>query len=195
MQAGRDALMAGDITVLLARWHNGDKAAFEELLPIVYSQLRELAGSYMRRERAEHTLQPTALVHEAYLRLAGVRHADFHNRVHFFGAAAQAMRRILVDHARRQKATKRDRESGLAELAEPAAAGIDLRSDLVALDEALSRLAETAPQPAKVVELRYFGGMTVEEAAEFLDISPSTVKRHWIFARAWLQRALAPKET
>ena len=187
--------MPGDITVLLARWHDGDQLAFEELLPIVYSQLRELAGSYMSRERAEHTLQPTALVHEAYLRLAGVRQADFHNRVHFFGAAAQAMRRILVDHARKQNAAKRDHEGNRIELARSAEAGIDLRSDLVALDDALARLSEIAPEPAKVVELRYFGGMTVDEVAEFLGISASSVKRHWIFARAWLQRALDPRTT
>jgi RNA polymerase sigma factor (TIGR02999 family) len=187
-------MISGDITVLLARWHNGDKAAFEELLPMVYAELREVAGAYMRRERADHTLQPTALVHEAYLRLAGVRAADFNNRVHFFGAAAQAMRRILVDHARRQKAAKRDVEGGTMDLDTPAASGIDLRSDLVALDEALGKLAESAPGPAKVVELRYFGGMTVDETAEFLKVSPSTVKRHWLFARAWLQRALGPRQ-
>lgn len=185
--------MAGDITVLLARWHNGDRAAFEELLPMVYAELREVAGAYMRRERANHTLQPTALVHEAYLKLAGVREADFNNRVHFFGAAAQAMRRILVDHARRQKAAKRDAEGRTVDLNE-STAGIDLRSDLVALDEALGKLAETAPEPAKVVELRYFGGMTVEETAAFLQVSTSTVKRHWIFARAWLLRALGPQQ-
>ncbi len=186
-----NALMAGDITVLLARWHNGDRAAFEELLPMVYAELREVAGAYMLRERVDHTLQPTALVHEAYLKLAGVRKADFNNRVHFFGAAAQAMRRILVDHARRQKAAKRDAEGRAMDLDE-STSGIDLRSDLVALDEALGKLAEIAPEPAKVVELRYFGGMTVEETAEFLQVSPSTVKRHWIFARAWLLRVLGP---
>jgi RNA polymerase sigma-70 factor, ECF subfamily len=187
--------MSGDITVLLGRWHNGDRAAFEELLPMVYAELRDVAGAYMRRERADHTLQPTALVHEAYLKLAGVREADFNNRVHFFGAAAQAMRRILVDHARRQKAAKRDAEGQTVTLAESTAAGIDLRSDLVALDEALGKLAEVALEPARVVELRYFGGMTVEETAEFLRVSPSTVKRHWIFARAWLQRALGPQHS
>jgi RNA polymerase sigma factor (TIGR02999 family) len=128
------------------------------------------------------------------LKLAGTRQADFNNRIHFFGAAAQAMRRILVDHARKQKAAKRDVGQTL-DVAESAAAVIDLRSDLVALDEALSLLTKTAPEAAQVVELRYFGGMTVEEAAEFLGVSSSTVKRHWIYARAWLQRALGPNPT
>jgi RNA polymerase sigma factor (TIGR02999 family) len=180
----------GDITRLLARWKEGDAAALEELTPIVYQELRQLADQYMRRESGDHTLQPTALVHEAYLRLAGVRDAKFQNRAHFYGAAATIMRRVLVDHARGRRAAKRGAGATVASLDEAAECGIDLRFDLVCLNDALDRLAALAPQPARVVELRYFGGLSVEEAAAFLDVAPITVKRHWAFARAWLHRTL-----
>lgn len=180
----------GDITRLLARWTQGDTTALEELTPIVYTELRQLASQYMQRESADHTLQPTALVHEAYLRLAGVRQATFRNRAHFFGAAARIMRRVLVDHAREQRAAKRGAGATVAALDEAAEQGIDPRSDLVYLDDALDRLAALAPLPARVVELRYFGGLSVDEAAAFLDVAPITVKRHWAFARAWLHRTL-----
>jgi RNA polymerase sigma-70 factor, ECF subfamily len=180
----------GDITRLLARWEGGDAGALEELTPIVYQELRQLAALFMRRESHDHTLQPTALVHEAYLRLAGVREAKFQNRAHFYGAAAKIMRRVLVDHAREQRAAKRGAGETVASLDEAAERGIDPRSDLMFLDDALDRLAALAPQPARVVELRYFGGLTVDEAAAFLDVAPITVKRHWAFARAWLHRAL-----
>ncbi len=179
-----------DVTELLARWHAGDAAAFEALMPLVYDELRRLAGHYMRGERPDHTLQPTALVHEAYLRLAGVRDGGFQNRVHFYGAAAQAMRRILVDHARQRRALKRDRPAARIDLEETSLRGVDLQVDLVSLDEALERLAAVAARPAKVVELRYFGGLSIDETAQFLNVSPATVKRHWTFARAWLYRAL-----
>jgi RNA polymerase sigma factor (TIGR02999 family) len=178
-----------DITRLLARWSGGDPKALAELMPLVYNELRVLAASQMREERADHTLQPTALVHEAYLRLAGHR-AGFRSRIHFYGAAAQAMRRILVDYARSRAAVKRGQREPLVDLDRVAAAGIDRQLDLVALDEALDRLTAVAPRAAKVVELRFFGGLSVEEAAAFLDISPATVKRQWSFARAWLYRAL-----
>jgi RNA polymerase sigma factor (TIGR02999 family) len=180
----------GQITQLLTRWRKGDAAAFEELTPLVYDELRELAGAYMRRERPDHTLQPTALVHEAYLRLAGVRSARFENRVHFYGAAARAMRRILVDHARQRGAAKRGHGLDPVSLDDVAVAGIDLRLDLVSLDRTLDRLAAIAPEPARVVELRYFGGLSVQETAAFLGIAPATVKRRWAFARAWLHREL-----
>ena len=180
----------GDVTGLLARWNAGDGAALAELMPLVYSELRRLADAYMLRERNDHTLQPTALVHEAFLRLAGARDPKFDNRVHFYGAAAQAMRRILVDHARRRHAARRGNNPTRLELDAVEPAAIDLRFDFVALDEALDRLAEVAPRPAKVVELRYFGGMSIDEVAVFLDIAPVTVKRHWAMARAWLYRAL-----
>ena len=179
-----------DITRLLARWEEGDARALEELTPIVYKELRQLASHYMRRESNDHTLQPTALVHEAYLRLTGLREAKFHNRTHFFGAAATIMRRVLVDHAREQGAAKRGAGATVASLDEAAERGIDLRFDLVCLDDALNRLAALAPQPARVVELRYFGGLTVDEAAAVLNVAPITVKRHWAFARAWLHRTL-----
>lgn len=181
-----------DVTRLLARWHDGEPGALGELMPLVYQELHKLASHYLRHERADHTLQPTALVHEAYLRLTGVRQADFQNRVHFFGAAAQAMRRILVDHARRRRASKRGDGDRRVDLDEALNVGIDVRLDLVALDEALDQLAIVAPQPARVVELRCFGGLSIEESAAFLDVSPATVKRHWSFARVWLYRALRP---
>ncbi len=179
-----------DVTRLLARWHSGDAEALSELMPVVYTELHKLASHYLRGERSDHTLQPTALVNEAYLRLAGLRAADFHNRVHFFGAAAQVMRRVLVDHARRRRAAKRIGGGRRVDLDEAAEAGIDPRLDLLALDEALDQLSAVAPQPARVVELRYFGGLTVDECAALLDVAPVTVKRHWAFGRAWLYRAL-----
>ena len=180
-----------EITGLLHQWAEGDRNAFETLLPIVYDELRRLARLHMRRESAGHTFQPTDLVHEAYMRLSGVRGMEFVNRAHFFGAAAQVMRRVLVDHARRQKAQKRGKAleviSDLDSLGGPASPPLDI----VALDDALEALARIAPEKAKVVELRYFGGLSVEEAAEFLDTSPATVKRYWSFARAWLFRELS----
>jgi RNA polymerase sigma factor (TIGR02999 family) len=182
-----------DITRLLARWSDGDPKALAELMPLVYAELRRLAVSQMRHERRDHTLQPTALVHEAYLRLAGHR-AGFRSRVHFYGAAGQAMRRIMVDHARSRGAKKRGRRDPLVDLSKIVDVGMERQPDLVALDEALDRLATVAPRAAKVVELRFFGGLSVDEAAAFLDISPATVKREWSFARAWLFRALDTSE-
>lgn len=181
----------GDITILLDRWGEGDASALDELLPQVYRELRRLAAHYMRQERSGHTLQPTALLNEVYLRLASVRRTKFRNRVHFYGAAAQTMRRILVDHARRHRSAKRGRAPEMVNLEEAADVGIELGRDLISLDDALGTLATIAPKPARVVELRYFGGLSIEETAEFLDIAPVTVKRHWAFARAWLQRELA----
>lgn len=179
-----------DITRLLARWSDGDPKALAELMPLVYAELRRLAVAQMRRERPDHTLQPTALVHEAYLRLAGHR-AGFRSRVHFYGAAAQAMRRILVDHARSRSAQKRGQRDPLVDLDKVVGVGRERQVDLVALDGALERLASVAARAAKVVELRFFGGLSVDETAAFMDISPATVKREWSFARAWLFRALA----
>src|SRR5262249_7758923 len=180
----------GDITALLSRWRDGDARALDELTPLVYDELHRLAAPYMRRERTDHTLQPTALVHEAFLRLTGVRQANFQNRIHFFGAAAHVMRRILVDHARQHRAAKRGHGDSALQLDEAMAVGIDLRFDLVSLDDALRRLTTIAERPARVVELRYFGGLSVEETATALGIAPATVKRDWAFARAWLHRAL-----
>lgn len=180
----------GDITRLLARWQKGDAGALAELTPLVYQELHDLASHYMRGERTDHTLQPTALVHEAYLRLTGLRAARFQNRVHFYGAAANVMRRILVDYSRRRGARKRGQGVSDVSLDQAAEIGIDLRLDFVSLDEALTALAAIAPTPSKVVELRYFGGLSVEETAAFLAVAPATVKRHWAFARAWLHRTL-----
>jgi RNA polymerase sigma factor (TIGR02999 family) len=181
-----------DITALLARWAGGDEDAFQSLVPVVYQQLRRLAEHYLRQEAPDHTLQPTALVHEAYLRLAGIRDMELKNRSHFYGAAAQVMRRVLVDYARQRRALKRggpalQRVPFDDAINTPIGGGVDL----VALDEALSALDAIAPLRARVVELRYFGGLSVEETAEYLGISPATVKRHWAFARAWLFNRLS----
>jgi len=179
----------GEVTELLARWNGGDARALEELMPVVYDELQRIAQHYMRHERSDHTLQPTALVHEAFLKLAGVRAPDFRDRVHFYGVAARAMRRILVDHSRRRTAQKRGHGAVTFDLAD-APEGVDDRMDFVALDEALERLSAIAAQPARVVELRYFGGLSIDETAACLSIAPATVKRHWAFARAWLRREL-----
>jgi DNA-directed RNA polymerase specialized sigma24 family protein len=164
---------SGDITQLLERWSLGDAESFNVLMPIVYEELKKLADHYLRRERGGHTLQPTALVHEAFLRLRGVREMQLHNRAHFYGAAAQVMRRVLVDHARRRNAGKRNAGASAAELT-----------------AALEALDKIAPEKAKVVELRYFGGLSVEETAVYLGIAPATVKRHFAFAKTWLFREL-----
>lgn len=178
-----------NVTELLGRWNRGDRDALTELMPLVYGELRRLAEHYMRQERSGHTLQPTALVNEAFLRLAGTTDGRFNNRVHFYGAAAQTMRRVLVDHARRAQAHKRG-ENPIVLSLDAIDAGVEVRHELVDLDAALTRLAAHAPQPAKVVELRYFGGLSIEDTAEVLDVSAGTVKRHWTFARAWLHREL-----
>lgn len=179
-----------EITHLLRDWSGGDAAALERLLPLVYEELRKLARSQLRRERADHTLQPTALVHEAYLRLAGQRETAGANRSQFFSLAARMMRRVLVDHARARQAAKR---GGPA--ARIALEGLDIEIpevpvDLLDLDRALDRLALAFERPARIVELRFFAGLEVEEIAGLLAISERTVKRDWSFARAWLLREL-----
>ena len=179
------------VTVLLREMSAGREAAAEELIPLIYSELHQMAERQMRGERPEHTLQPTALVHEAFLRLLG-QHASWQNRNHFFGVAAQAMRRVLVDHARRQKARKRGAGAEMVTLDEAAvgSTGDPGSIDLEALDIALVKLAELEPRHARVVELRYFAGLGVEETAEVLGTSPATVKRDWQFAKAWLSKEL-----
>ncbi len=180
-----------DVTGLLRRWSEGDEDALQTLMPIVYAELRRLAGHYLRLERPDHTLQPTALVHEAFLRLVGQREVVWQNRAHFFGIAAQMMRRILVDHARRRKAAKRDAATYRIERTQPEAGGaLDRDPELLALDEALTQLEALDPKQARIVELRFFGGLTVEETAEVAGISTATVKREWRTARAWLRREL-----
>ena len=175
-----------DVTQLLARWSGGDREALEQLLPLVYRELRQLADRYLRRERSDHTLQATALVHEAYLKLIDQQNVRWQNRAHFFGVAAQMMRRILVDHARSSQAEKRGGEFQKFSLDENIDVSGERASDLVALDEALERLAQLDPQKARVVELRFFGGLSVEETAEVLGVSAPTVKRQWRMAKAWL---------
>ena len=179
--------MSGDglITGLLVDWSKGDQNALEKLTPLLYQELRRLARRYMRRERPEHTLQSTALVHEAYMRLIDQRVA-WKSRAHFFGIAAQMMRRILVDHAKKNQTAKRGSgERGLS-LAEPLVVSPEPAKDLVALDEALSRLAKHDARRSQIVELRFFGGLSNEECAAVLGISPATVQRQWAGARAWL---------
>jgi RNA polymerase sigma factor (TIGR02999 family) len=181
---------AGEVTQLLSNWSKGDQAAREAVFPLVYQELRRLAASYLRRERSDHTLQATALVHEAYIRLVDHEHADWQNRQHFFGAAAQLMRRILVDHARAHLAAKRGSGSVKVELTEAIAMSQDQPAELLALDQCLTRLADLDAQQGKIVELRVFAGLTVEETAEILSISPATVKRDWSLGKAWLLRQI-----
>jgi RNA polymerase sigma-70 factor, ECF subfamily len=171
------------VTVLLQAWNAGDDDAGRRLIPLVYGELRRRAGGYLRRERPGHTLQPTALVHEAYVRLVGLQ-GQLRSRSQFFGVASNLMRRILVDHARRRRAAKRG--AIRVALDDAHAAVVDREVDLVRLDDALSELSALDPRQGRVVELRYFGGLTVEEAAEVLGVSVATVKRDWTLARAWL---------
>jgi RNA polymerase sigma-70 factor (ECF subfamily) len=178
-----------ELTVLLSRWRDGDEHALEELLPFVYGELRQVADRYLRKEREGHTLQPTALVHEAFLRLIG-QNVTWQNRAHFFGVAAEMMRRILVDHARKRQAGKRGGGLELVRIED----GMDFAEhrdlDLVALDEALTQLATFDPQQSRIIELRFFAGLGIEETAEALGVSASTIKREWRVARAWLLREL-----
>ena len=175
-----------EVTRLLVRLTDGDRGVLDELLPVVYGELRKLASSYLRRERVGHTLQPTALVHEAYMRLVDQTQVQWQNRAHFFGVAAQMMRRILVDHARAHEAEKRGGEFQKLSLDENIDVSGERDVNLVALDDALNLLAEVDPQKMKIVELRFFGGLSVEETAEVLGVSAPTVKRQWRMAKAWL---------
>ena len=176
------------VTDLLMNWSKGDLEAREALMPLVYDELRRLAASYLRRERPDHTLQPTALVNEAYLRLVEEKNVNWHSKSHFFGVSAKLMRRILVDHARGHLAEKRGSGMPKVGLTEAIAMSKEQPADLLALDESLTRLAELDPQQGRIVELRVFAGLTVEETAQLLKISPATVKRDWAVAKAWLLR-------
>jgi RNA polymerase sigma factor (TIGR02999 family) len=175
-----------NVTQLLIELSNGNAVAADALLPVVYDELKKLAAGYMRRERVDHTLQPTALVHEAYLRLIDQTRVSWQNRAHFFAVAAQLMRRILVDHARSYNADKRGGEFEKLQLDENIDKAVELGGELIRLDDALRDLAKVDPENARLVELRYFGGLTFEEAAEVLGISVITAKRHWRIARAFL---------
>jgi RNA polymerase sigma factor (TIGR02999 family) len=179
-----------EVTLLLQQWTEGREDALDRLMPEIYAELRRLASSYLRRERRDHTLQPTALVHEAFLKLVDQRAVRWQNRAHFFGIAAQAMRRILVDHARAHAAAKRGAGERPVSIDDVNVAGPMPDIDILALDQALTRLAEFDPQQSRVVELRYFGGLTLEETAEVMKISPATVGREWTLARTWLYAEL-----
>lgn len=179
-----------EITRLLVRVNAGDSTAANQLLPLVYEQLRALAGSYFRNQPGDHTLQPTALVHEAYIKLIKAPSSDWQGRVHFCAVAATAMRQVLHDRARRRKAAKRGGNARRVALDQLETSLNQSAIDLVALDEVLERLAAVGPRQARVVELRYFGGLTTNEAARVLEISPTTVESDWRLARAWLNREL-----
>jgi RNA polymerase sigma-70 factor, ECF subfamily len=179
------------ITLLLNNWSKGDEYALEQLMPLVYGELRRMAKNYMRRERAGHTFQTTELIHEAYLKLAAGEDRDWQNRDHFFGVAAKAMRHILVDYARSKNRQKRGGWQNQITLADDAAVTCGRSEEIVALDDALNRLAELDKRKVSVVEMRFFAGLKVVEIAGVLKVSPETVKRDWSFAQTWLLRELS----
>ena len=198
---------APGITQLLLDWSNGNERALSDLFPLVYEELRSMAQSHLRRERSAHTLQKTALVHEAFIRLVDQKNVDWRSRAQFFGLASQMMRRILVDYARKRRAAKRDAPPpiDIAELESAEESGHeagwssllarDAGVDFEAIDEALKRLEALDARQSRLVELRFFGGLSIEEASQVLEISPATAKRDWAFARAWLQRELGDPAT
>jgi RNA polymerase sigma factor (TIGR02999 family) len=180
-----------EVTVCLKAWSGGDREAADRLMMLVYDEMRKLAASYLLQQRSDHTLQPTALVHEAYMKLIDVSQVDWQDRAHFFAVAAQTMRHILVDHARRVAADKRGGGAHKISLNETVSFSNEQQDiDLLALDEALQKLAGQDEEQSRIIELRFFGGLTVEETAEVLKISPAIVKREWATTRAWLFRQL-----
>jgi RNA polymerase sigma factor (TIGR02999 family) len=183
--------MARDVTQLLIAWTEGDQKALEALMPVVYEELRRLARSYMQRERADHSFGGTVLVHEAYLRLVNQKEVRWENRAQFFGMASQLIRNILVDHARRKGRLKRGGDVYKLAIDEGVDVAGDRELDLVQLDDALNALAELDERQARIVELRFFTGLSIEDTAAAMGISPATVKREWVSARAWLYRELA----
>jgi RNA polymerase sigma factor (TIGR02999 family) len=182
-----------DVTALLVRWRTGDREALDALTPLVYDELRRLARSYLRRERPDHTLDGTALVHEAYMRLVDQRNVEWRNRNHFFALAAELIRRILVDHARARIAAKRGGANVKLSLDEALAPADEKDLNILALDDALVALGKADPQQSRIVELRYFAGLTIEETADVIEISPATVKRDWTTAKAFLKREMLRK--
>lgn len=180
----------GQVTQLLERWGRGDQSALDELTPLVYNELRNVADAYLRRERPDHTLQATALVNEAYLRLIGQKHGRWQGRKHFFGIAARLMRQVLVEHARKHKAEKRGGGRVAVTLEQFAEVSSTPDVDILAVHEALERLAVFDAQQAEVVELRFFGGLSIDETAEILGVGHATVEREWTMARAWLRNEL-----
>ena len=183
-------MAAGPITLILRDFAAGDKAALDRLMPLVYAELRRLADSYLRRERPDHTLQPTALVHEAYIRLIGQEQPDYRSRAHFLGVAAHLMRQILVDHARSRSASKRGGGQPARSLDESIDAALERPLALIAVDDALAALERTDPQKAQLVEMRFFGGLTAEESADVLRMPVEKVRSELRVAQAWLQREL-----
>lgn len=179
-----------DVTGLLLDWSQGDEASLERLMPLVYDELKRVARGHMRKERSDHTLQTTVLVHEAYLRLVDAQRVEWQDRAHFFGIASRLIRQILVDHARTRGAAKRGGGVAPVALDEGAVIGGERATEILALDDALQDLARMDPRQARVVEMRYFGGLTIDETAAVLEISPATVKREWNVASAWLRREL-----
>jgi len=184
-----------DVTVLLQAWTEGDEDALAKLTPMIYEEMRRLARHYMARERSSPTLETGAILNEAFLRLVHWKNARWQNRSHFYGLAAQMMRRVLVDHARSRRYSKRGGGMRPVSLDEAIVVTPERSSDLVALDDALVRLASVDERKSQVVELRFFGGLSVEETAEVLNVSPFTVARDWTLAKAWLQRELSGKES
>jgi RNA polymerase sigma factor (TIGR02999 family) len=192
----------GEVTQLLLRWRAGEEAALAALLPLVYEELRSMARRHLRHERDSHTLQRTALVHEAFLRMVDQQQVDWESRTQFYGLASQMMRRILVDHARRRAAAKRgdgaphvDLDAVMQEEGEDSAPPAqEAEIDFAAVDDALKRLEVLDPQQGKLVELRFFGGLSIKETADIIGVSPATVKREWAIARAWLQREITAGE-
>src|SRR5215813_2214449 len=183
-----------DVTQLLIKWSRGDKAALDDLMPVVHSELRRIARRYMARERPGHTLQTTALINEAYLRLVDQQSVEWQDRAHFFAVAAQVMRHILVDHARKYHSDKRGAGAQKIALDDVAIANQERAAELVALDEALDELATLDPRQSQIVELRFFGGLTVEETAEAMRLAPITVMREWRLAKAWLRNSVAGRD-
>jgi RNA polymerase sigma factor (TIGR02999 family) len=184
-----------EVTQLLSRWTKGDRDALDALVPVVYGELRRMAARYLRRERLQHTLQPTALVHEAFLKLVDQREVRWQNRAHFFGVAAQLMRRVLVDYARERAASKRGGSRDRVPLDDALAIGASSQVDIIIVDDALQRLAAIDPDQVRLVELRFFAGLTIDETAEVLGWSSGSVKREWTVAKAWLQRELSGAAT
>lgn len=187
-------MLPPDVTELLVRWNNGDKQALDELLPLVYAELRRVAGGYLKHERPDHSLQATAVVHDVYLRLVDQKQANWQNRAHFFGVAAQIMRRILVDHARTKHRAKRGGGTFRLALSQADIVAKESSVDLVGLDDALKKLASIDALKSQIVELRFFGGLTIEETAEALGVSHATVERGWTMARAWLRREMTTSQ-
>lgn len=183
-----------NLTQLLVAWSDGDSTARDELMPLVYDELRRLAHRYMNRERCDHTLQTSALVNEAYLRLIDQKDVRWQNRAHFFAIAAQMMRRILVDYARKRGFAKRGGDRQSVPLEDATIVSPERAAEVVALDEALKCLAQLDERKSQIIELRFFGGLNIEETAEVLGVSPGTVMRDWTFAKAWLRREITSKE-